>query len=84
VKFWEILNPLPVYHSPPPAVIKGDEIDPVEPSEKLEVSQVVFVVILSLYFHELPLDDVGIFEYLPVPSFHDCYITTTFIAFSQY
>ena len=61
-----------MYHSPPPFVIETVVlIDPVDPTPKLEVNHLVLEESLSLYNQDDPFDDIGKFEYLPVPSFHD-------------
>ena len=71
---WEPWKALPVYQTPPPLVIPGASIEPVEAAAKLAVNHCVFAISLSLLIQEHPLELVGKLENLPVPSFQDCEI----------
>ena len=75
-----VLDPLkllPVYHSPPPWG-KLLVIEPVTPGLKTVVGQ-VSPLDPFVYTHEQPLEEVGKFEYLPIPSSHDLDIGKTSI-----
>ena len=61
-----------MYHTPPPWVIKEEDIDPVAATPKLEVGHLVCTVVLFLNTQLAPLELLGKLEYLPVPSSHDC------------
>ena len=68
---WVDVKPLPVYHTPPPSVIKVESIEPVDPTPKLAVVHSVATVVLFLYLQLAPFELVGKLEYLPVPSSQD-------------
>jgi hypothetical protein len=85
VNDWVASKLLPVYQDPPPnSIPPNGNIEPVVPGEKLDVAHLVWEVELSLNFQEQPLDDVGKFVYLPVPSCHDSEIGYTSINCLQF
>ena len=59
------------YQVPPPSEIIVLDIDPVELVANSDVVQFVVRIELSLYNQVQPLEEVGKFENLPVPSSHD-------------